>query len=145
MIQQRWEPFLEMYGLRETLHNLLAETLHRPEHKEDQGTVSPPVDIYETPLAFDLECSLPGIKPSEMNLTVHGNTVTISGEFQADTKSVKEGRWILQERESLKYSRKITLGCSVDSTKVVASSENGVLKLHLPKAENERPKRISIA
>jgi HSP20 family protein len=135
-----------MSGLRETLHNLLAETLNRREHKEHQGTVSPPVDIYETPLAFDLECSLLGIKPSEMNLTVHGNTVTISGEFQADTKSAKEeGRWILQERESLKYSRKITLGCSVDSTKVVASSENGVLKLHLPKAENERPKRISIA
>lgn len=139
----RWEPVREMVSLRDAVQSLLAESQIGPE-SENQSLIAPSMDIYESSEAFDLECNLPGIKPSDVDITVHGNTITITAEPRPSENSV-DGHWVLRERKLVKYHRKVTLSSTLESDKVVARSENGVLKLHLPKAEKERPRLIKIS
>lgn len=143
MTHLRWEPIREMVSLRDAVQSLLAESQNGTE-SEYHASISPAVDIYELPESFDIECNLPGIKPSDLDITVHGNSVTISAESQA-TKNRMDGHWVLRERKQVKNHRKVTLGCALDPDKVVARYENGVLKLHLPKAEKECPRLIKIS
>lgn len=142
MSLERWEPLREMVSLRDAVQNLLAESLTR-NNGEVESTLMPAVDVAESPEAFDLHVSLPGIKPEDVSITVHGNTVTIAGESKLD-ETKTEGNWVLRERRQGKYSRTMSLGCALDPDKAVAKTENGVLALHLPKAEKERPKQIKV-
>jgi len=132
-----------MVSLRDAVQSLLAESQIGPDSEND-SSIAPAIDIHESPQAFEMECNLPGIKPADVEITVHGNSVTISAESQAADNS-ENGHWVLRERKHVKYHRKVTLGCALDPEKVVAKSEYGVLKLHLPKAEKERPRRIEIS
>lgn len=141
MSLERWEPFREMVSLRDAVQNLLAESISR--NGDTGSSLMPAVDIEESPEAFDLHVSLPGIAPEDVNVTVHGNTVTISGESKKE-ETKKENNWVLRERRHGRYSRTMNLGCTMDSDKAVAKTENGVLHLHLPKAEKERPKQIKV-
>ena len=143
MPQLRWEPIREMVSLRDAVQSLLAESQIGPDSEND-SSIAPAIDIHESPQAFEMECNLPGIKPADVEITVHGNSVTISAESQSAEKS-ENGHWVLSERKHVKYHRKVTLGSALDPEKVVARSEYGVLKLHLPKAEKERPRRIEIS
>lgn len=138
----RWEPFREMVSLRDAVQHLLAESLTRPEAESGASHV-PAVDVHETPEAYEVHVSMPGIKPEEVQVTVHGNTLTISGETKSEEKKA-EGSWIVRERRQGKFSRSMTLGCALDADKAAAKTENGVVKLHLPKAERERPKQIKV-
>ena len=138
----RWEPFREMVSLRDAVQNLLAESLTKPE--SDAGThLVPAVDVHETPDAYDVHVSMPGIRPEDVQVTVHGNMLTVAGESKAEEQKT-EGAWIVRERRNGKFSRSLTLACALDADKAVAKTENGVVKLHLPKAEKERPKQIKV-
>jgi HSP20 family protein len=138
----RWEPFREMISLRDAVQNLLAESLAKPEGESGTNFV-PAVDVHETPEAYEVHVSMPGIKPEDVHVTVHGNTLTVTGESKSEEKKT-EGDWIVRERRQGKFSRSMALGCALDADKAVAKTENGVVKLHLPKAEKERPKQIKV-
>lgn len=138
----RWEPFREMVSLRDAVQDLLAESLTKPE--SDAGAcLVPAVDVHESPDAFDVHVSMPGIRPEDVQVTVHGNLLTVSGESKAEERQT-EGAWIVRERRHGNFSRSLTLACAIDADKAVAKTENGVVKLHLPKAEKERPKQIKV-
>lgn len=142
MKTDRWEPFREMVSLRDAVQNLLAESLTKPEDEAGASYV-PAVDIQESPEAYEVHVSMPGIKPEDIHVTVHGNSLSISGESGADQKKT-EGNWIVRERRHGKFSRNLTLACALDADKAVAKIENGVVTLHLPKAEKERPRQIKV-
>lgn len=126
----RWEPFREMVSLRDAVQNLLAESLAKPE--SDAGThLVPAVDVLETPDAYEVHVSMPGISPDDVHVTVHGNMLTVAGESKTDEQK-SEGAWIVRERRNGKYSRSLTLACALDADKAVAKTENGIVKLHLP-------------
>lgn len=138
---ERWEPFREMMSLREAVQNLLAESLTKA---DDGANLVPAVDVHESPEAYEVHVSMPGIKPEDVHVTVHGNSLTVTGESRAEEKKT-EGNWIVKERRLGKFSRTMTLPCALDADKAVARTENGVVKLKLPKAEKERPRQIKVS
>ena len=71
------------------------------------------------------------------------NVLTIKGETTSDVEK-NEGSYHLRERRYGSFSRSISLGSHITADKIQANYENGVLTLHLPKAEEVKPKRISI-
>ncbi len=139
---ERWEPFREMISLREAVQNLLAESLTKADG--EGASLVPAVDVHETPDSYEVHVSMPGIKPEDVHVTVHGNSLTVTGESRAEEK-ISEGNWIVKERRLGKFSRTMTLPCSLDADKAVAKTENGVVKLKLPKAEKERPRQIKVS
>jgi HSP20 family protein len=102
-----------------------------------------PVEVSETEGELEVKASLPGVKPEEVEITVQNDVLTIKAEHKDTTEEKKRDFY----RRDIRYGtfhRAMTLPVSVDSDKAEATFENGVLHLHLPKAEALRPKQIKV-
>jgi HSP20 family protein len=99
----------------------------------------PAVDIEETDTDFLLTFDLPGVKKDEVKINVVDNELIVSGERKEETK----GRGS-RERYYGAFSRSFTLPANVDTNKVDASYENGVLRINLPKTAAQTGKQIPI-
>jgi HSP20 family protein len=143
---ERWDPFREMVSLRDAMNSLLQESFVRPGSGYPAGSGAPaslPLDVHETENEFVVQASLPGVKPEDVQITVHGGTLTIRAESRAEAEG--QGKtWHLRERRFGALQRALALSAPVDPDKAEAKFENGVLTLTLPKAEQARPKQIKI-
>jgi HSP20 family protein len=147
MAVERWDPFREMVSLRDAMNSLLQESFVRPGGMQGSGsggTATLPLDVKETDHDFMVKASLPGVKPEDVQITVHGDTVTIRGE----TKAVEEKKgetWHMRERRYGSFQRSVSLGTPVDSDKASAKFEHGELTLTIPKSEKARPRQIKVS
>jgi HSP20 family protein len=105
--------------------------------------VFPLTNLSEDKDAYYVRSELPGIQASDLDISITGNTLSISGErtLPAQDENVKYHR---RERDAGSFSRVITLPGQVDANKVAAQSSNGVLTIVLPKAESAKPKQIAV-
>ena len=105
-----------------------------------------PLDVYATPDHAVILAAVPGMRPDSLDVTVHQNTVTISGTVQDVTQSpdAKQATWYLHELWSGTYQRSVTLPFELDASKAHASFESGIVRVVLPKAEQAKPKKIQI-
>lgn len=109
----------------------------------DEGSMLTfPIDIREDDDAYTLSAVLPGLKAEDLNIQIHDNVITISGEVKYERK--EQDRYLLIERASGKFSRSFTLPDDVDADKAEARLEDGILNLRLPRAEHAKPKTIKI-
>jgi len=144
MAIERWDPFREMVSLRDAMNTLLQESFVRPGGAGSPGgAVSLPLDVSETENEFVIHASLPGIKPDDIQITIHGDTLTIRGESKAEEE--KKGQtWHLRERRTGSFTRSVSLGIPIDADRAQTKFDHGVLTLTLPKAEAAKPKQIRI-
>jgi len=104
--------------------------------------VFPPLMIREEGETICVEAEIPGIKPEDINISVHGRTLTLSGERKPEeTANVNFHR---RERKWGRFSKAVTLPDEVNSDAVRAECKDGVLKIILPRAEHAKPKKIDI-
>ena len=144
MANERWNPLHEMVSLRDAVNTLLQDSFVRPGSPAGAGGLATlPLDVHETDSEFVIKASLPGIKPEDVQITVHGDTVTIRGETKAEEEKKGE-TWHLRERRHGSCQRSVSLATPIDSDKANARFEHGVLTLTLPKSEKARPKQIKI-
>lgn len=139
----RFQPFGDIVSLRDAMDRLFEDSFIRPGAWQLNSAVSVPVDIAETADAYTVMADVPGLKPEDIEINVTNDTVTISGEFKSETQT-GEGGWLRQERRGGKFSRSFTLPIEIDSNKVDATFQNGVLHLTLPKADAVRPRQIKV-
>ena len=141
----RWDPFREMVSLREAMDSLFENALTSPWGGAQQQGASfgLPLDVTENQDAFVIKASVPGVNPEDLDVSVHGDTLTIKGETKADEQKQDE-RYHLRERRYGVFSRSVTLPVPVKADAVEADYHNGVLTLTLPKVEEVKPKRIAI-
>ncbi len=140
----RWEPFRDLVTLREAMDRLFAESFVRPGAAfPDVGMEGPAVDMYQTDEEIVVKAAIPGIKPEDIDISVTGDLLTIKGELKQEDK-VDEGNYIRQERRFGQFVRELTLPNQVNADNAKADFEHGVLTLHLPKAEEVKPKSIKV-
>lgn len=108
----------------------------------EESEVFFPVDVKVEDDGFIITALLPGLKADDINIQVVNENVSLQGEFKNEIDT--DAAYILQERPSGKFYRTITLPDALDTAKAEAAMENGVLTLHIPKAEEAKPKTISI-
>jgi HSP20 family protein len=145
MAVERWDPFREAVSLRDAMNALFQDSFVRPSGPMSQagGPVALPLDVSENENEFVVRASLPGIKPEDVQITVHGDTLTIQGESKFEDEKKGE-RWHLRERRAGSFQRSIMLTTPVNSDKAQAQFEHGVLTLTLPKSEQAKPRQIKI-
>lgn len=104
-----------------------------------------PVNIRETAEAYEVEVVAPGMDKSEFKVNIENNLLTISGEKKTENKEETE-RQVKREFSFRAFSRSFTLDDTIDSSRIAAKYENGILHLTLPKKEEVKivPKEISI-
>jgi HSP20 family protein len=141
-----WTPMHNFAALQGQMNHLF-EQVFRGGHSEETAwgvsTWMPPVDLYETPEAFVLTAELPGLTTDEIQVEVHGRTLTLRGERKPEA-GTQEEHYRRRERAYGSFQRVFTLPTTVEAEKVHASFKDGVLALQLPKSEAAKPKRIAV-
>ncbi len=147
----RWDPWGDIVSLREAMNNLLEESFVRPRGGGSSGASGAgtaaglAVDLRETPDAFVVTASVPGVGPEDVNITVLGDILRISGERREDREQQGEGeRWIVRERRFGAFERTIALPTSVKADDATADFKDGVLTITLPKADAAKPRSIPV-
>jgi HSP20 family protein len=102
----------------------------------------PTVNAYANQDGVVITAELPGVKSEDLNVSVHRDAVTLSGERQTDTEEAKG--YHRRERRQGRFVRTLSLPFTVDPNGVEAAMNNGVLRLELPRAEEDKPRRIEV-
>ncbi len=136
----RWDPFQEMLNLRRTVDRLFDNSNPDNWQSMQWGLA---VDVVENKDDFIVKASVPGINPDDLDVSYADDTLTIKGEIKSDNE-VKNEQYQLRERRFGTFARSLTLPVKVKGDAIEANYQNGVLTLRLPKAEEVKPKRISI-
>jgi HSP20 family protein len=106
------------------------------------------LDVVEKPEAFEIKADLPGVKESNVKVTVDGDVLSLSVENQEERDDVKEENGVKVHRveRSINYVRRaIRLPESADTERIKADLNDGVLHVHIPKAEKaEKQRRITV-
>src|SRR5438093_11588350 len=126
----RFTPINDVVSLREAMDRLFADSFIRPNGSWSglpAGQVAVPVDLWETKDAYHLRADLPGLTPEDIDISVTGDTVSLSGETKS-ASDVSEQGWLRQERRTGKFQRTFTLPMQIDSNAVNATFANGVLE-----------------
>jgi HSP20 family protein len=145
----RWEPVREMMTLREAMDRLFDDAFTRPINLRDGGWSAPAVDMYQTDDEVVVKAALPGFKADEVQINVTGDILTLRGELRHQEEKTsspqeKERAWHIREHRWGSFERSVALPTEVTADKAVADFENGILTITLPKAEEVKPKTISV-
>jgi HSP20 family protein len=138
-----WEsPFEEMERMRRRM-NRLAEELTEGMYREPVAGVFPLLNVTEDKDKYYVRAELPGIKANDLDISVTGNSLSISGERKIAAEGEKN-RYHRKEREAGEFSRMISLPAQVDTAQVEARCADGILTVVLPKSEAAKPKQITV-
>ena len=141
----RWEPFREFATLQDRMNRLFRES-HNDASRDESLTASsftPAVDVYEDEHKVTLKIEVPGIDEKDIDIRLENNTLTVHGERKIE-KEEKEENYRRVERQYGSFTRTFTLPQTVDSEKVSANYDKGVLNVSLPKKAEAKPKQIKI-
>jgi len=126
------------------MNNMMTKTEKRPvsETQETQrGYISPRVNITETKDGYLLEAEMPGVNKSGLEISLEGTELTLLGRRQEQVQGMD---LLYRESANRDYRRVFVLDPTIDAGKIEAKMENGVLWLHLPKAEQVKPRKIQV-
>lgn len=121
----------------------LLQSVHLSFHGIRLGRQYPPMNLHELDDEYLLTAELPGTKSEDLELTISGGLLTLKGK-RDDTAEVPEERFRRYERFKGNWQRAITIPDRVREEGLSAEFNNGVLKIHLPKAEQPAPRHIPV-
>ena len=141
-----WDPSSELAQTHRMMDRLF-DSFFGPggSSSPDEGalpTYFMPVDILETDEAYVLEAAVPGFPPEKVEVTYDDGILSITA--QAEPVSVN-GQWLRRERPHGSLVRKLQLPTEVQSDKIAAGFENGVLSITVPKAARPQPVKIPVS
>jgi len=142
----KWDPLQELDNFSNRLSTFFGRA---PIQKRDedgwftQAAWSPLVDITEDDHEYLIKAELPGIEKDQVKVSVEDGLLVIAGERNSE-KEEKNHKYHRMERSYGSFIRSFSLPDDADGTKVKAEYKNGILKVHLPKNEQAKPKSIEI-
>ncbi len=132
-----WSPFSELARLKREVESMFGAGV--PGFDDE----FPPVNIWTGDDQVVLTAELPGIDPNELEITVQNNTVTVRGERKEQELGDNED-YLRRERRNGSFARSFRLPMRVDESGVKAEYRRGILELTLPRAEEDKPKKIAV-
>ena len=137
-------PTFELNRLRREIDRLFEEpfSLLAPGTSFYEGW-TPAVDIYEDKDKYVVQAELPGMKREDIDVSLDGDTLTISGERKQEEEK-KEGESYRSERFFGRFQRSVTLPMPIQANKIEAKYKDGVLAVTVPKSEEAKPKQIQV-
>lgn len=144
----RWYPFRDVRRVHEILDRAFDESVYSGLTGGSLGEYEglAPVDVYQTEDAIVIKASLPGVKPEDLDISVTGDTLTIRGEVKHEHEEPESNgkQYQIRERRYSRFSRSLTLPSMVDAGKAEAEIEDGIVTLTIPKAEEAKPRQITV-
>jgi HSP20 family protein len=139
MSVSRWDPFQDLLAIQDEMNRFFGRA-----RRGQAGRVwAPALDISERKDAYVVSVEVPGVKPEDLDITLEDGLLTIQGERQFASESSEE-QFHRVERRYGSFRRSITLPSQVQADAIEASFDNGVLEVLVPKAEEAKPKKITV-
>lgn len=101
-------------------------------------------DIWEEDNKIFVKMPMPGLKKEDVKITVNGDILSVEGKSKEDKEEKDGKKYLLRSSQSYSYSQRFSLPSTVESSKVEAKMEDGVLSITLPKAKESKTKEIEI-
>jgi HSP20 family protein len=139
----RWQPFQEIESLQNDMNRLFDGLVTTDRNGNRSGFV-PASELKETPDAIHLSLEVPGLDAKDIDVQVSAEAVSISGERKEETKTEEKGVTRTEFRYG-RFQRVIPLPARIENTNVQADYKDGILKLTLPKAEEEKNKVVKVS
>ena len=136
----RINPFRELAGF---LENFADTGIDSGKDQLAFGTFAPAVDVYEDEHNLVLKLEVPGVNEEDLNVSLENNTLTVRGERKFENEEKKENFHRI-ERQYGAFTRTFRLPNTVDTEKVEAGYDKGILKITLAKRAEAKPKTIKI-
>jgi HSP20 family protein len=131
------DPFRDMRRLQAEMNRLFeSSAAQRPGEY-------PAVNVYANQDGAVITAELPGVKSDDLDISVHRDSVTLSGERRTETDEA--AGYHRRERGQGRFVRALSMPFQVDPKTVEASLKNGVLRVHLHRAEEDKPRRIKVS
>lgn len=142
----KWNPARELFGLRNHMNGFFDDFFY-PTRKTGQNdglwSWNPAVDIYEEADNIVVKAEIPGVDREGIHVDVKDRVLTIKGERTMDNE-VKEDSYYRREQTYGQFQRAFTLPIDVDPEAIKAEYKDGVLKVLVPKPEQNKPKQITV-
>lgn len=103
----------------------------------------PALDVTETPEAIQVAVEVPGMSPEEIDVNLHGTTLTLKGEKKRETEQ-KDRNYLRVERSHGRFMRSINLPDDIDPERIDATCKAGVLTVTVGKSERAKPRNIEV-
>lgn len=143
----RWDPFKELNEMESRLATMFGRAPVRKSGEKDEAMTvaewAPLVDITEDEKEYLIKAQLPEVKKDDMKVSVQDGILTIAGERKSE-KEEKNKKFHRVEWAYGSFSRSFTLPEDADADKVAGDFKDGVLKVHVPKSEKAKPKKIEV-
>jgi HSP20 family protein len=128
--------------MRRDWDRLFDDNLFRPLWTEN-GHSAPLVDLYQTADEIHVKAAMPGVKPEDVEIQVNGDMLTIKADVEQEQEG-KDATYHVRERRYQSFARALTLPTPVKAEKAQAYVKDGILHVTLPKAEEAKPKVITV-
>jgi HSP20 family protein len=133
-------PYRRMAAMREAMNRMFEDIIGESDAHEREMTLA--IDVLTDDESYEIIALVPGLEADDISIEIINNTVTLRGEFKSNVK--EDSKYLVAELPSGRFSRVITMPTALDPAKTEANIKNGVLHLHVPKAEAHRPKSIKV-
>src|SRR5215208_5894042 len=141
MSVSRWDPFQDLLAIQDEMNQVFGRA------RQGQGgggrVWAPALDISERKDAYVVTVEVPGVNADDLDITLEDGLLTIQGERQFTQESTEQ-QFHRVERRYGSFRRSITLPAQVRAEAIEASFEHGVLEVVVPKAEEAKPKKITV-
>ena len=131
-----WDPWRDLNRLQDEMNRLFSM-------RGAAAAGTPAVNVWTNDEGASLRAELPGFTPEHIDISVLGDSVTLSGTREPEVTR-DDVTYHRTERELGSFSRTLQLPFRIEADQVEAHFENGVLDLNLPRATVDRPKRIAV-
>jgi HSP20 family protein len=105
----------------------------------------PAMDVYDDEKNFYIKADVAGIEEKDLDVTINGNVLTVSGKKVEERKDSEDKNYIFSERRSGLFSRSVTLPGGFKPKEIKGELKNGVLKITIEKEKSEKTEKIKIA
>jgi len=143
----RWSPrpgrTRDLVTFQDEVNRLFDGFLGNWQGAEASTVLAPPMDVEETAEEFVVRADLPGVSQKDVKVSLMGDTLTIRGS-RTDERKAKNGNFHRTERVHGSFERTITFGTTVKNDGVTAQVRDGVLEVHVPKADEAKLREIEV-
>ncbi len=143
-IIRRPSPFSELLSLRSAMDRLFDDGIFRPlTASTGENTLAMPLDVFTTQDALVVEAALPGVRPEDVDVSILGDTLTLTATTSSEETVEKTGYHVREVRRG-RFSRTVTLPSGLRTDAGSATFEHGLLTLTFPKAEQAKARQIPV-
>jgi HSP20 family protein len=149
VLARRDNVFEDLFDFRQDFDSLFNRLLRNngggTSRQDELSIVAPPIEAFidDEKREYRLRVALPGVKPEEIQLSLHGDRLTISGEHSA-AKEKKDASYLQREFSFERFKRTVVLPDDVDTAKISAEYNNGILEIVAPFNASASPRTIEV-